>query len=45
MPDRLEHSLDLAVSPFVERQLDPRAGETAHLGRAGQTVLQLDPRS
>src|SRR6478752_8203640 len=39
--DRLEHALDLTVAPFVDRQLDRRAGQALDLGRSGPAVLEV----
>src|SRR6478609_9667370 len=40
--DGLEHALDLAVAPFVDRQLDRRARQTPDLRRSCPPVLEVD---
>jgi hypothetical protein len=39
--DGVEHPLDLAIAPFVNRQLDPVIADAAHLRGRGHAVVEL----
>jgi hypothetical protein len=41
--DGVQHPPNLAVSPFVDGELDRRRPKETHLGRRGHAILELDP--